>query len=546
MDSEYRDDTIYGSFETIADKNKPKTALIYLGENYSYGQLKEMVLRFAASLRKLGVGEGDKVLIYLNNLPQTVIAYLALHRINAVPVPVAPIYTTYDLRYFVNDLKIETIICMDSNLSYASEILHDTSLKKIIVTNMIDLVSWWKKIIAHAYDRVPKGKTPSGEEFFFFKKLLREGDPSALPPYRPPDGNKTALILYTGGTTGEPKGVPLSMGLYMHQLREWRKISEPIIPPGGMIAAQAAPMYHVIGQCDGMTPILVDGGTLVIFPRVDLDAIMDHIQRLKVTNMFGVPQLYRMILEHDRIDNYDLRSLKYCGCGGDVLSNEVAHRWYDKIGTHLMQGYGVTEICGPITLSYARDGIPPEGSIGKAVQGLKTKLVDPATLEPVPQGESGDLLVTIPYGTKHYWNKPEESEISFLTIDGDVWYRTHDVVRIDEEGWFYFMDRTADIIKHKGYRIAAAEIEKVLQEHPAVISSCVIGIPDKKVGERIKAFVVLKEDVKGVNARELTNWCRERTASYKVPHYIEFRDMLPKSKVGKMLRREMRSEELGK
>jgi long-chain acyl-CoA synthetase len=176
----------------------------------------------------------------------------------------------------------------------------------------------------------------------------------------------------------------------------------------------------------------------------------------------------------------------------------------------------------------------------------RIRLVDPETLEPVPSGEPGDLMVTAQYGTKRYWEKPEETARSFVPVDSDVWYRTNDIIRMDEQGWLYFVDRTVDIIKHKGYRIAAAEIEKVLQEHPAVIASCVIGVPDEKTGERIKAFVVVKEDVKGVSATEMKTWCRDRLASYKIPHYIEFRDMLPKSKVGKMLRREIRQEELKK
>ena len=170
-------------------------------------------------------------------------------------------------------------------------------------------------------------------------------------------------------------------------------------------------------------------------------------------------------------------------------------------------------------------------------------MVDPDTLEPVSEKEGGELLVASDYTVDGYWNKPEETAACFLKMDNETWYRTKDMIRVDEEGWFYFQDRATDMIKHKGYRIAAAEIEVALQENPAVISACVVGIPDQKVGERIKAFVVLKEDVKGVTGYELIKWCRDRLAPYKIPQYIEFRDMLPKSKVGKLLRREIRSDE---
>jgi len=256
--------------------------------------------------------------------------------------------------------------------------------------------------------------------------------------------------------------------------------------------------------------------------------------------------MYRMILEHDRVDYYDLSSLKYCGTGGDVLPIEVADRWFKKFGIPLYQGYGCTETCGAISLSYACDGVPPEGSAGKVSPGTKFKIIDPDTLEPLPPGETGELITTSPYAVTGYWNKPDETEKCFLNIDGEMWYRTGDMVDVDENNWLYFRDRSVDMIKHKGYRVAAAEVERVLQEHPAVIAASVVGIPDEKVGERIKAFVVLKEDIRGVSGWELTRWCHDRLPSYKCPSYIEFRDMLPKSKVGKFLRRELREEERAK
>jgi long-chain acyl-CoA synthetase len=185
----------------------------------------------------------------------------------------------------------------------------------------------------------------------------------------------------------------------------------------------------------------------------------------------------------------------------------------------------------------------PAGSAGKVTPLQKVKLVDPDTLEPVPPGEPGEVLVYSEHMVRAYWNKPEETAECFIEMDGKLWYRTRDIVRIDEKGWLFYLDRSVDTLKHKGYRVAVSEIEAVLQEHPAVISACVVGVPDEKVGERIKAFAVLKEDVKGVSAYDLLKWCRERLAPYKVPQYIEFRDMLPKSKVGKLLRRELRAEE---
>jgi long-chain acyl-CoA synthetase len=535
--------TIYGSFEEVTKRFSYNTAIIYLGERYNYSELNEMVLTFAASLHKLGIGKEDRVITNLYNLPQTLIAWLALQRLGAIPIPVAPVYTAYDLKYMANDSGAETILCMDTNLSYVLEVLPETPLKNVIVTNVIDLVPWWKKIIGKGFDRIPKGKIPTGKDFFSFQKLLREGKPSSLPQFKDYSSDYPAIMLYTGGTTGFPKGVPISVGLFLNRALEWRRASESVVPLGECISVLSAPLYHIIGEMDAMGPLLVGGETLIILPRVNLDAIFDCIQRYRATNMFAVPAMYRMILEHDRVDYYDLSSLRYCGTGGDALPVEVGNRWLTKFNIPLYQGYGTTEVCGAVSLSYTIDGIPPGGSAGKISPGNKIKLVDPDSLEPVSPGEPGELLSTCDYAVKSYWNNPEETAECFLHIDGEIWYRTKDIVRVDKDNWLFFQDRSVDMIKHKGYRIAAAEIEKALQEHHAVLSASVVGIPDEKVGERIKAFVVLKTDVRGISSYELMGWCRERLAPYKVPQYIEFRDMLPKSKVGKFLRRELRDEE---
>jgi len=536
-------DTIYGAFEETSRRDPGKTALIYLGERFTYALLKELVLKFAASLLKLGVNEGDRVVLYLFNMPQTLIAWLALGRLGAVGVPVAPVYGSGDLKYLVKDSGAETIVSMDSNFNYVNEILPETNLKRVVITNMLDLVPFWKRVVARGFDRVPRGKFPSSSKVFSFRDLLKRGDVSGLPDFRLPGGERISLLLYTGGTTGFPKGVPLSEGLFLYRVLEWRRASQGVTPQGECVSLLAAPLYHIIGEMDAMAPLIVGGETLILLPRVVLDALFDHVQRYRATNMFAVPALYRMLLEHDRAEFYDISSLRYCGTGGDILPVEVGKRWFERFKMPLYQGYGATEFCGAISMSYAEDGMPPEGSAGKMIPGSKWKLVDPDTLTPVAAGEPGELIGTSPFAVTKYWNKPEETRQCFLEMNGQVWYRTKDIVRIDSENRLFYLDRSVDMIKHKGYRIAAAEIERVLQEHTAVLSSCVVGVPDEKVGERIKAFVVLKTDVRGVSSFELTKWCRDRLAPYKVPHYIEFRDMLPKSKVGKMLRREIREEE---
>jgi len=536
-------DTLYGYFEATAKEFPKKSALIYLGTRFTYEQLKELIERFAASLQELGVKKDDKAILYLSNIPQWVIAWFGLMRLGAIPVPISPIYTPVDLKYMANDSEAETIICMDTNFGYVKDIIPQTSLKRVIVTTMVELLPLWKQLLGKMFNRVPSGKFSLSENTYRFKKLLSKRS-SPLEPYNALGitGDDMMQMLYTGGTTGFPKGVPFSHLGLLHGFLIQRSMSETVIPKGEDILVQGAPLFHALGQALMFGDLLV-GDTCVILPRVDLDGLFDHIQRYKAKSFFGVPMMYRMVLEHKRVDYYDLKSLRYCFCAGDVLATEITGRWLKKYKIPISQGYGATETCAGVSLTPGDEAHPPEGSAGKLLPGRKVKLVDPDTLDPVPDGEPGELLVSFDHMVTSYWNKPEETAKCFIKMDNTLYYRTNDIVRIDKDSWLYFMDRSVDTIKHKGYRIAASEIEAGLQEHPAVIASCVVGIPDPKVGERIKAFVILKEDVKGVTGYDLVKWCRQRLAPYKVPHYIEFRDMLPKSKVGKVLRREIRGEE---
>lgn len=531
--------SIYEQFEKISIEYAEKTALIYLGMKVSYSQLRKATENLASSLLKMGVSRGGKAVLYLPNCPQWVIAWLALQRIGVVVIPISPIYTPYDVSFMVNDSKAETIFCLDTNFGYVSQTIADTDLKRVIVTNLADLLPRWKWLIGRGFNKIAVGKYDLGQNIFCFKKLVKEKALSPLPPLEvQPDD--TFEMLYTGGTTGTPKGVPFTNSLFLEQAMVYRGMSEAYIPKGEDIVIQGGPLYHVLGQVVGIAAIL-SGDTLVLLPKMRLDGLLDHIQRYKVTTFFGVPGLYRMILEHERVDYYDLSSCRYCFSGGDSLPTEVAERWFKKFGK-IYQGYGTTENCGPISLTRMGDEAPA-GSAGKVTVFQKAKVVDPETLEPVAPHEPGELLVSSEHMVKEYWNKPMETAECFIKIDGKLWYRTRDIVRIDEDGWLFYLDRSADTIKHKGYRVAVSEIECVLQDHPAVTAACVVGVPDEKVGERIKAFAVLRDDVKGISAYELLKLCREKLAPYKVPQYIEFRDMLPKSKVGKILRRELRVAE---
>ncbi len=531
--------TIIEAFESQVERHPDKTAIIFLGTEFSYAEIGEYVNRFASALFQMGVKEEEKLIIYIPNSPQWVIAWLGIQKIGGVAVPITPIYTSYDLQYIANDSGAETVICADTNYGYVKRAITGANLHRIIVTNVVDLLPWWKRTFGKAFDKVPSGKVSKDKQTHLFKKLI--GHPGSLPPEIQLEKSRVIEILYTGGTTKFPKGVPITYDLFMESAEEQLNVSTPLFPKEENTILAGAPLFHILGQaCELAT--LCFGGTLILQPKVNLDGMLETIQRFNAKTFVGVPALYRMILEHDRVDFYNLSSLQYCFCAGDVLPIEIGTRWYEKFKKKIYQGYGATETCGGVAMCPVDVDNPPR-SMGRVVPSKKIKIVNPDTLEPVPLGEPGELIVSSDRMVTAYWNKPEETAASFVELEGRKWYRTGDIVSMDEKGHLYFVDRTVDTIKHKGYRVSASEIESVLQEHPAVVGACVVGVPDQEVGERIKAFVVLKEDIKGITGYDLIKWCRQKLASYKVPQYIEFRDMLPKSKVGKLLRREMRAEE---
>jgi long-chain acyl-CoA synthetase len=530
----------FSRFDRMTDMYPQNTAVSYLGESFTYERLGNLSRRFAGGLRNLGVQKGDKVLLYIPNCIQWVIAYLGIQRAGAVLVPVSPIYTSHEIGYMIKDSGAQTIICMDTNFGYVKETFGTTPLKQAIVTNLVDLLPAWKRGLGFLFDKVPNGRVDYDEKILSFKSLLKAGPMTQETEIDPV--NDLSYILYTGGTTGFPKGVPgnhIGSTSYINNVTY--DVAGSHLKEGKDVYIAVNPLFHIMALGFFMAVGLNKGNMVVLMPQPQVDAILESVQRYRVRWFLGVPALYRMILENDRLDQYDLSSLKYCFCGGDVLPGKVMNRFREKYDLPIYQVYGSTE-AGHVT--YSRIGTEPSsGSIGYPLESRECIVVDPVTLECVEDGENGELFVTSPYSLKEYYEKPGETERTYIRVNEKIYCRMGDYVSCKPDGELVYMERSADVIKHKGYRVSASEIEAVLQDHPTVINACVIGIPDERAGERIKAIVVLKEDARGVGGVELIRWCSERLASYKVPGYVEFRDMLPKSKVGKLLRREVRDGE---
>jgi long-chain acyl-CoA synthetase len=537
-----RERTILTAFETSAEKVPEKAALIFLGTRFSYRRLRELAYRFAAAATGLDIKPHDRVLIYLPNSPQWLVAYIGLQKIGAVPVPISPIYPPYELTYILNHSRSKAVICADTNFGYVREVLADTKVEKIIVTRVADLLPIGKRVFGKIFDKLMKGSVSGRGNVFFFRQLIRKYPPT--PPQAEIDPKShLAHILYTGGTTGFPKGVPHGHLELLSGIVGIREVYRRSVKEAGETLVMPLPLFHMFSQDMVFALGLHRGNTVVIAPKPNIDAVSASMQNYRATLFAGVPSLYRMILENERFGFYDLRSLRYCWSAGDALPSEVSSRWRESVGIPIYQVYGSTEsVCISVTPPGAE---PQPRGVGRLIPTRLARVIDPEKLEPTTSAEGGELLVSSDYSyvMGGYLENPAETKESFVKLDGKTWCRTGDYVKMSEQGEIEFIDRRADLIKHKGYRVSAARVESVLQDHPAVVAACVVGVPDPVAGEQVKAFVILKADVRGVTSYELTKHCRERLLPYEVPDYIEFRDMLPKSKIGKLLRREMRDDE---
>ena len=407
----YKEEYTFSRFEEMCRKYPGNTALYYLGERFSYSRLSMLIDKFAAGLVKIGVQPQDRVMLYIPNCPQWIIANFAINKIGAVMVPVSPIYTAFEIGYMIEDADIKTVICLDTNFVYIREVMKKTRLERVIVTNLVEFIPLWKQALGHLFNKIPTGKIEKGKEIFSFGKLVRENWPKA-PKVEIDVWKDLAYIMYTGGTTGFPKGVP---GNHMGEISYIRDIMDDVIDghmqEGKEVVLMVNPLFHIMAKGFTIGFGFNFGNTVILMPSPEVDATLKAIERYKVGWMLGVPALYRMMLENDRIDQYDLSSLKYCYCGGDVLPGEVYKTWKEKYGIPMYQVYGSTEV-GHITYSLL-DKEPKPTVVGAPLKSRKVILADQETLAPVAQGEVGELLVTSPYTIKSYWKKPEETERSF-------------------------------------------------------------------------------------------------------------------------------------
>ncbi|THF88850.1 long-chain fatty acid--CoA ligase [Deinococcus sp. KSM4-11] len=514
-----------------------RTALDFLGAGTTYRALLEDARRLASALHKLGVRPGDRVSIMLPNCPQFVTAFYGALIAGAVVVNTSPLYTAPELQHQLIDSGSETLILLDTFYPRYEQIRAQVPVKRVLVTGIQDALPFPKNLLYPIKAR-REGTwvhVPASERTLSLKDVIRSQPPAA--PGVGVTAQDTALLQYTGGTTGTPKGAMLThrnLVANAEQARAW--MSD--LREGHEVTLAAIPFFHVYGMTVAMNLSVLTGATMVLIPNArDIRMVLDGISRTKATLFPGVPTLYNAINNHPDTAAHDLTSIRACISGSAPLLRETARRFREITnGANLVEGYGLTE-ASPITHTNPIFGDQQDGSIGLPFPGVDAMIVDDQG-QPVPTGETGELWVAGPMVMQGYWNRPDETAATLVKSGGLTWLKTGDMATMDDAGYFRIVDRKKDLIIAGGFNIYPREVEEVLMTHPAVLEAAAVGVPDEYRGESVHAVVALKPG-QSVTEKELIAHCRAQLSAYKVPRSVEFRAELPKTAAMKILRRDL-------
>jgi long-chain acyl-CoA synthetase len=513
-----------------------------VGGKLTYRKLNELVDRFATALYQLGVRKGDRVALMLPNSPHFVIAFFGAMKLGAIIVNVNPTYTARELKHQLEDADAETIVLLNLFWPRLREVQEETPVKRVIVANIFDTLAFPSNFLVKSKQRrAPEWVDVQAEHnIFFFQHLLDKYGPT--PPKADIQPEDVALFQYTGGTTGLPKAAMLThRNLVCNTLQVASWLTSGV--PGGEKMMAAIPFFHVYGMTVGMVYAVYTGAEMVIVPNPrPIDNVMNIIQKERCTIFPGVPAMYIGIVNHPKVASYDLRSIKACISGSAPLPMEIQERFGQITGGRLVEGFGMTE-ASPVTHCNPVETGRRAGSIGIPMPDTEAKLIDLETGEDLPIGSDrpGELFVRGPQVMKGYWNQPEETAD---TIDPDGWLHTGDICKTDADGYFFVVDRKKDMIIASGFKVLPRDVEEVLFMHPQVLEAVVVGIPQLDRGdETVKAYIVSKGEGDPPTVEAIREFCKLHLAPYKVPREIEFRQELPKTIVGKVLRRVLVEEE---
>ncbi|MER1957813.1 MAG: long-chain-fatty-acid--CoA ligase [Solibacillus sp.] len=526
-------------FLTEAAQDVPdKVGLHFMGKEMTYKELHQSALKFANYLRSLGVEKGDRVAVMLPNCPQAVIAYYGTMYAGGIVVQTNPLYTERELQYQMADSGAKVILVMDILYPRAMKIIKETNLENVIVTGIKDYLPFPKNLVYPFIQKKQYGfsvKVEHSGTNHLFTEIMKSTTASDIPLDFDFE-NDLALLQYTGGTTGFPKGVMLThknliantmmCDAWMYKCNKGEETILGILP-----------FFHVYGMTTVLILSVMQQGKMVLLPKFDAEQALKTIDKQKPTLFPGAPTMYIGLLNHPDLKKYDLSTIKACLSGSAPLPLEVQEKFEEISGGRVVEGYGLTET-SPVTHANPIWDNRINGSIGLPWPNTDSVILRSGESEILPPGEVGEIAIKGPQVMKGYWNRPEDTAMTF----NDGWFLTGDLGYMDENGYFYVVDRKKDMIIAGGFNIYPREVEEILYEHEAIQECVVAGIPDPYRGETVKAYIVLKEG-KTVTEKELNEFCRQNLAAYKVPRFYDFRKELPKTAVGKILRRTLVDEE---
>ena len=531
--------SIYYNLEVAAKRYPDRVATVFYDSVMTYRELNEAVIALAGYLtNRCGVGRGDRVMLFMQNSPQFIIGYYAILRADGFVVPVNPMLKTEELRHYAQDSGAKAVIAAQDIFPQIEPLLAGRGglahLKTAMVAAYSEALTTKTDLPIPEFVSAPLNVT-SSESVVSMTAAIAMG----LEPGPHLSGPEDMCVMpYTSGTTGKPKGC-----IHTHHTVMHTAVAQVIW--GGqpnMTMLGVVPLFHVTGMQGCMNAVIYAGSTVVLMPRWDRKVAAAMIERYKITAWTNVPTMVVDLLSMPDIGNYDLSSMKRVSGGGAAMPEAVAQKMRDMWGIDFIEGYGLSETIAP---SHSN---PPERAkkqcLGVPFFDTECYIVNPDTLEEVPQGESGEIITHGPQVFKGYWNDPDKTRDAFIEFRGKQFFRTGDLARMDEDGYYFMVDRLKRMINASGFKVWPAEVELMLYRHPAIQEACVIGSSDSYRGETVKAIVVLRPEFKGkVGAEELVEWAREQMASYKAPRIIEFLDALPKSGTGKIMWRLLQEQE---
>lgn len=524
------DMTLGDVFKMGAEDYRDKVNIVYREKEYTFGEIYDLGIRFANGLLKLGVGKGDVVALWLPNCPHFAISYYAALTVGATITAISPLYVAREMTHQINDSGATFLIIIDRFLRQYKRAEKNIQLKKVVVVNL--------------EGQIPD--VPETDKMIHYDTLMTQNpEPTPIQKVDLNPKEDIAVIQYTGGTTGLPKGACLSHYNIVSNILQIRQVSNYMKEnylKEDIKSISVLPWYHIYGQtCEvALGPFI--GGAAYVLPVFDIGRIIEIIKKYKPNTMLGVPTMFINLLNSPLMKDVDLSCLKYVNVGASAMPIEKAKEWEERSGFAMGEGYGLSETSPGVTNSppWAKKKL---GSCGHPQANTLVGIVN-EKLEFQPIGEDGELVVSGPQVMLGYHNKPEENKLVFFEAGGLKWLRTGDYAKLDDEGYIYILDRIKDLIKYKGHSVYPREIEEILYEHPAVAECSVIGVKDSIKGEDIKAYIILHSEYKNkITEQEIIDWTKETMAAYKYPRMVEFVRSLPKSAVGKVLRRSLREKE---